>query len=797
MLIGDSCRVLVVTVVLLCAEAPAAMAQQRASQARYPAIPAAGGRFVDSVLKTMSLEEKLGQLTQVAGRGTPTGPGVRPGGEGEIRAGKIGSFLGVFGAATTRQLQRIAVEESPRRIPLIFGHDVIHGFRTIFPVPLAEASSWDPAAVSRAARVAATEGTAAGLHWTFAPMVDIARDPRWGRVVEGAGEDPFLGSVMAAARVRGFQGTDLAAPNTMLATAKHFVGYGAAEGGRDYNTTEITPQALWDVYLPPFHAAVEAGAWSVMAGFNEIAGTPMHASDRLIDGVLREQWGWNGLLVSDWTGILELLAHGVAADSAEAGRRALNAGVDMDMVSEIYLHSLAPLVRDGRVPMSRVDDAVRRVLMAKYALGLFADPYRYADVAREKATLLNAQNRAASREMARASVVLLKNDTLAGRRVLPLDKATRTIAVIGALAADGRSAIGNWAADGRGDEAVTVLDGIRRAVPATARVLHAKGAETTGNDSSGFAEAVRVAREADVVVIVVGEREDQSAEANSRASIELPGVQDALVRAVHATGKPMAVVLMNGRPLATPWIAEHVPAVVEAWFLGSEMGNALADILFGDVNPSGKLPVTIPRATGQIPLYYNHKNTGRPPKEAEKYTSKYIDLPWTPLFPFGHGLSYTTFTYGEPALSRPTISASDTLTVTVEVRNTGNRAGTEVAQLYVTDEVATLSRPVKELRGFQRVTLAPGEAKRVAFTLVPADLTFHDEELALVAEPGTFRIHVGGSSATGREGRFTLALGAGCARLEMPRSYARFTWNADGSTRPTRPAPMTCRARAR
>lgn len=794
--IRDSCRMLVATLALLLAVAPAATALQTPSPPRHPALPAAGGPFVDSVLRTLSLEEKLGQLTQVAGRGTPTGPGVRTGGEGEIRAGRIGSFLGVFGAATTRQLQRIAVEESPRRIPLLFGHDVIHGFRTIFPVPLAEASSWDPAAVSRAARVAATEGSAAGLHWTFAPMVDIARDPRWGRIVEGSGEDPFLGAVMAAARVRGFQGTDLTASNTLLATAKHFVGYGAAEGGRDYNTTEMTPQTLWDVYLPPFHAAVEAGAWSVMAGFNEIGGTPMHASDRLIDGVLRAEWGWNGLLVSDWTGVLELLAHRVAADSAEAGRRALEAGVDMDMVSEIYIHALAPLVRDGRIPMAQVDDAVRRVLMAKYALGLFTDPYRYSDVAREKATLLSAANRAASREMARASVVLLRNDTLAGRTVLPIARSTRTIAVVGALAADARSAIGNWAADGRADEAVTVLDGIRRAVPPTARVLHAKGAETTGSDSSGFAEAVRVARESDVVVMVVGEREDQSAEANSRASIELPGVQDALVRAVHATGTPMVVVLMNGRPLATPWIAEHVPAVVEAWFLGSEMGNALADILFGDVNPSGKLPVTIPRATGQVPLYYNHKSTGRPPREGEKYTSKYIDLPFTPLYPFGHGLSYTTFAYGEPALSRPTIGARDTLTVTVEVRNTGRRAGTEVAQLYVTDDVATLARPVKELRGFQRVTLAPGEAKRVTFTLVPADLTFHDEELALVAEPGTFRIHVGGSSATGVEGRFTLALDADCARLEMPRSYARFTWNTDGSMRPPRSAPMTCKARS-
>jgi beta-glucosidase len=745
--------------------------------------PTRADRFVDSVLARMTLEEKLGQLTQLPGRWGDTGPRVAEGGEEEIRRGQVGSFLGIFGAAYTRHAQELAMQ-SRLGIPLLFAHDVIHGFRTIFPVSIAEAASWDPPAVERAARVAATEATAAGLHWTFAPMVDIARDARWGRIVEGAGEDPYLGSIMAAARVRGFQGTDLSAPNTMLATAKHFVAYGAAEGGRDYNVADISEVTLRDVYLPPFHAAVDAGARSVMASFNEVAGVPVHASERWIDGLLRREWGWNGLLVSDWTGVLELIPHGVAADSGAAGMLALRAGVDVDMVSRIYFRKLPALARSGRVAMRDVDSATRRVLRAKYDLGLFEDPYRYSDTARERRTLLAPEHRAAARDLARKAIVLLKNEG----RTLPLSKSLGTIAVIGSLATDARSTIGNWAAAGRAEDAVTVLDGIRRAVSSGTRVVYARGADSATNDTSGFAEAVRVAREADAVVLVVGEHQEQSAEANNRAFLGLPGAQEGLVRAVQATGKPVVVVLMGGRPLAITPFAETVPAIMHAWYLGTEMGNALADILFGDANPSGKLPVTMPRTVGQLPLYYNHKNTGRPPVADQKYTSKYIDVPWTPLYPFGHGLSYTTFAYRNLRLSAPTIRPADTLIVTVDVTNTGDRVGDEVVQLYIRDEVGSLTRPVKELRGFRRITLRPGETQSVSFTLGAPDLAFHDSALDLVVEPGFFRVFVGTSSERVEEARFELVDPRRCAKRVLSRNVPRFTYPMK-----SRVSVVTCR----
>ena len=719
-------------------------------------------RFVDSVLAGMTLDDKVGQLTQYRGIWNETGPAVEAGGEMEIQTGKVGSFLGVFGAAYTRRLQRIAVEESPRRIPLLFAHDVIHGFRTIFPVPLAEAASWDTAAVRRAARVAAIEGTAYGLHWTFAPMVDIARDPRWGRIVEGAGEDPYLGAAMAAARVRGFQGEDLSASNTMMATAKHFVAYGGAEGGRDYNTVDISERTLREIHLPPFRAAIEAGAGSVMASFNDLNGVPMHAHRELINGVLRDEWGWNGVLVSDYTGLMELIPHRHAADSGEAGVLGLAAGVDVDMVSAIYLRKVPALVRAGRIPESQVNDAVRRVLRAKYRLGLFEDPYRYSDTTRERTLALAPAHLAESRDMARRSVVLLKNE----RNTLPLSKSVRTIAVIGPLATDARSAIGSWAAYGRAEDAVPVLTGIRQAVSSGTRVLHARGAEVEGSDTSGFREAVRVARQADVVVLVIGEREDMSAEAANRASIELPGVQERLAKAVHATGKPVVVVLMNGRPLAIPWLHDNVPAIVEAWYLGTQMGLALSDVLFGDYNPGGKLPVTFPRAVGQVPLYYNHRSTGRPPQEKEKYTSKYLDVPWTPQYPFGHGLSYTTFSYGEVQLGASRLRATDSLVVSIEVANTGRRSGDEVVQLYLRDDVASVARPVKELRGFARITLEPGARQVVRFVLDAEDFAFYNQQMDRVVEPGSFTLFVGGSSEGGKEARFEITEGT---RLPRPR----------------------------
>lgn len=705
-------------------------------------------RLLDSLLARMTLEEKLGQLNQPAGPGSDTGPAARAGTVAEIRAGRIGSFLGVYGAAHTRGLQRVAAEESRLRIPLLFAHDVIHGFRTIFPVPLAEASSWDPEAVERSARIAAVEATAHGVHWTYAPMVDIARDPRWGRVVEGSGEDPYLGAIMAAARVRGFQGGDY----PLLATAKHFAAYGAAEGGRDYNTADLSPHTLHEIHLPPFRSAVDAGAQSVMAGFNEIAGVPMHAHRHLLRDVLRDDWGFEGVLVSDYTGVMELIRHGVAGDSAAAGALALRAGVDVDMVSTIYLNHLPPLVRNGLVADSLVNQAVRRVLRAKYSLGLFDDPYRYSDPARERARTLTPEHLAHAREMARKSIVLLKNSP----RTLPFSKRLRTLAVIGPLADDARSAIGSWAAAGRPEDAVTVLAGIRGAVSPGTRVLYAEGAGVEGTDTTGFAEAVRIARAADAVVLVLGEHQDMSAEARNRSSLDLPGVQQALAERVHTTGKPVAVVLMNGRPLSTSWLDANIPAIVEAWYLGVQMGPAVADVLFGDYNPGGKLPISVPRTVGQVPIYYNHKNTGRPPDEEEKYTSKYSDVPWTPLYPFGHGLSYTRFEYNNLRLSAAKIRASDSLIVSVDLTNVGDRTGDEVVQLYLRDDVASLTRPVKELRAFRRVTLQPGQRRTVAFILDRDDLAFYGPDLRPTVEPGTFTVYIGASSTDVSEVQFEL-----------------------------------------
>jgi len=737
------------------------MAQGRES----PLTSARASRFADSVLKLMTLDEKLGQLAQTPGRGTQTGPRAPEGGEALIRAGRVGSFLGIFGAEYTRELQRIATQESRLRIPLLFALDVIHGFRTIYPVSIAEAASFDPERVELSARQSAIEASAHGLHWTFAPMVDIARDARWGRIVEGAGEDPYLGAIMAAARVRGFQGGDgalnLGAPDALIATAKHFAAYGGAEGGRDYNTVELSERTLWEIYLPPFEAAVKAGAAVVMASFNDVGGTPAHASDWLLGEVLRGLWRFKGLVVSDWSGIQELIAHGVAGTKGEAGILALRAGVDVDMSDGIYADSMAAVVRAGRLPQSFVDSSVHRLLRLKYALGLFQDPYRFSDVARQRRFTLPPEHMAAARIAAREGIVLLKN----ANRTLPLRKGLRTIAVIGPLADDARSALGNWAADGRREEAVSVLAGIRAAVGPSTRVTHVRGAPVDTADTTGFALARTAASEADAIVLVLGEREDMSAEAASRASIELPGSQLDLARSViqaarrssGGSNKPIVAVLMNGRPLAIPELASEAPAVIESWFLGNQHGNAVADVLFGDYNPGGKLPVTFPRATGQIPIYYNHRNTGRPPDSAAKYTSKYLDLPWTPLFPFGYGLSYTTFEYTNLRLSSQRIGAGDSLEVTVDLRNTGDRAGDEVVQVYLRDDVASVAEPVKALKAFRRVTLRPGERRTIAFRLGADSFALYDRQMRRVVEPGTFTVYVGTDSDARLSVRFNFA----------------------------------------
>ncbi|HXG96282.1 MAG TPA: beta-glucosidase BglX [Gemmatimonadales bacterium] len=690
----------------------------------------ASAQNLDSLLTRMTLEEKLGQLNLLSagGRASPQQMEL-------VRAGKLGGLFNVIGAENTTPVQRIAVTESRLKIPLLFGLDVIHGYRTIFPIPLGEASSFDPDAAEATARAAGQEAAAFGINWTYAPMVDIARDPRWGRIAEGSGEDPYLGSLLAAARVRGFQ-------QNIFATAKHFAGYGAAEAGREYNETEISERTMRELYLPPFKAAVDAGVASLMSAFNDIAGVPASGNAWLTDTVLRREWGFTGFVVSDWTSVNELINHGIAGSQAEAGRRALTAGVDMDMQSGIYVDSLAALVRSNQIPPAVVDSAVMRVLRAKQRLGLFRDPYR-ARTAPPTTDL-----RALARRVAGESIVLLKNE----RALLPLPK-SGPIAVIGPLADNKEEPLGPWHTQGRGDDVVTVLQGIKAKVPGTT-VLYAQGSGIEDTSTAGFAAAVTAARQAKVAILVLGERGDMSGEAASRSSLGLPGVQQQLLEAVAATRTPVVLVLMNGRPLIFEWASDHVPAIVETWFLGVEAGNATADVLFGDVNPSGRLPVTFPRVLGQVPVYYNHRNTGRPPDVNNKYSSKYIDVPVTPRYPFGFGLSYTTFAYSNLKLSAARARASDSITASVTVANTGNREGTEVVQLYVRDEVASVSRPVRELKAFRRVALRPGESRIVELRIAVRDLWFYGLDMKPVVEPGMFRVFVGANSAEGLEATF-------------------------------------------
>jgi beta-glucosidase len=715
-----------------------------------PGGDAAMRAFVDDLLGRMTLEEKVGQLA-IAGSDNKDLRQL-------IRAGRLGGTNGVLPeepdlVAYTRGLQQLAMQ-SRLKIPLWFMGDVTHGFRTIFPMPLALAASWDTALVERVHRAAATEATAAGVDWTFGPMLDITRDPRWGRVVEGAGEDPYLGSAMAVAQVRGFQGDDLAAADTMLATAKHFAGYGAVEAGRDYNSVYLPEREFRDVYLPPFRAAVDAGIGSVMAAFNTLDGVPATASRSLLTGILRDAWGFDGVLVSDYDAVPELQQHGVAATPGAAARMALHAGVDIDLHSGTYLDALPALVRNGTVPMAEVDAAVRRVLEAKYRLGLFDDPFRYGDRARAQRELLSPQHRALARQAARESMVLLKNDG-----TLPLQRGGR-IAVLGPLADACEPLLGPMHALGQPQDVVPVLAGIRKAAGDGVRVDYAPGVAVDGDDTSGIDAAVRLARAADVAVVVVGEDLSMIGEGNSRAHLDLPGRQLDLVKAVQATGTPVVIVLVSGRPLVIPWLDAHVAAILDAWLPGDEGGNAVADLLFGDADPSGKLPMTFPRALGQVPIHYAHLNTGRPYDPADSYTSHYVDAPNTPLYPFGHGLSYTSFDYGPLRLDRRQLASDGTLHVTVRLTNSGRRRGTEVAQLYVHDLVASVSPPVRQLKGFQRVTLAPGESRDVVFAITPADLAFHRADMTLGTEPGDYEVFVGGSSTATRSARFTLEASA-------------------------------------
>lgn len=724
---------------------------------------------VEELIQKMTLEEKVGQLNQYSSTYDVTGPAPADGRNklrhDRITSGKVGSMLNVTGVAATRRAQQLAVENSRLGIPMVFAFDVIHGYQTMFPIPLGESASWDMEAIALSSRIAAIEASAAGLHWTFAPMVDISRDARWGRVMEGAGEDAYLGSVIAAARVRGFQGKDLAAIDTVAACAKHYAGYGFAEGGRDYNTVDVSDHTLRNVILPPFKAALDAGVATFMNGFNEIGGVPVTGSSYLQRDILKGEWNFQGMMVSDWGSIGEMRAHGVAADLKHAAQIAITAGSDMDMEADAYMEHLVELVNEGAVSEDLINDAVRRVLTLKFNLGLFDDPYRYCDEKREKELIYNEEHLAAARSVARKSIVLLKNEN----NILPLKKAG-TIAVIGPLANDKDSPLGSWRGKAVTDSAVSLLEGIKAAVGDSAEVRYAQGAPLSlgkrtfidemvlnENDRSGFEEAIAAAKGADVVIMAIGEEAFQSGEGRSQVGIGLKGVQMDLLKAVHDVNPNVVVTLMNGRPLVLTEMDAMVPAILEVWHLGSEAGNAIADVLFGDHNPSGKLPVSFPRHVGQMPLYYNQKNTGRPAEpNGLVFWSHYTDEKNTALYPFGYGLSYTNFEYGEVQLSAAEVGMDESLTITVNVKNTGDHAGRETVQLYIRDLVGSLTRPIKELKGFKQVDLDSGAAQDVSFTLTKDDLAFYTANRKWEAEPGEFVVFVGTNSRDTKEARFHL-----------------------------------------
>lgn len=706
---------------------------------------------VDSLLSIMTLEEKVGQLTLYTSDMDQTGAFLRPEYLEDVRSGSVGAIFNAYGAEYTRELQEMAVDETRLGIPLLFGYDVIHGHRTIFPVPLGQAASWDLDLIEKSERVAAREAASEGLHWTFAPMVDISRDPRWGRVVEGAGEDTYLGSQIAEARVRGFQGDDLADLNTVAATMKHFVAYGAAKAGRDYHSVDMSDRKLWEVFLPPFKAGFDAGAATVMTSFNTLNGVPATASEYLFTDILRDEWDFEGFVVTDYTAIMELLNHGVARDEAHASELAMNAGVDMSMQDGFYQRNLADLVEEGRVTEEQVDNAVANVLRVKYQLGLFDDPYRYSSVEREEAEIMKPENLETAREMARESIVLLKNE----EQVLPIGDDVETIAVIGPMADSQRDLIGSWSAAGDYTKSVTLLQGLKNK-KTNINFIHAKGTGIDDGDQSGFEEAISAAEQADMVILALGEAYWMSGEAASRSEIDLPGAQQELAKEIHAVGKPTVAVLMNGRPLAINWLDGHVPAILETWFLGTTTGDAIADVLFGEYNPSGKLPMTFPRSVGQIPIHYDMENTGRPFDADNKYTSKYLDVSNQPLYVFGHGLSYTTFDYSPISLSSKTMSTSDSLQVSVTVTNTGDYAGEEVVQLYLHDKVASVAPPVRELKGFQKIYLESGESKEVIFTITNEALKFYRKDMTFGSEPGEFMVFVGGNSRDTQSAEFVL-----------------------------------------
>ncbi len=711
-------------------------------------------QFIEDLLSKMTLEEKVGQMNQYSGFWEATGPAPSAGNAKrkyeDLRNGRVGSVLNVRGVEEVRAMQKLVVEESRLGIPLIFASDIIHGYKTLAPIPLAEAASWDLKAIEASARMAATEASATGVSWTFAPMMDISRDARWGRVMEGGGEDTYLGSAIAAARIRGFQGEDLSANNTIMACAKHFAGYGFAQSGLDYYTADIGTATLHNTVLPPFRAAVEAGVGSFMNGFNLLNGQPVTGSSYLQRDLLKGDWGFDGVVVSDWASIAEMEEHGYSEDLKAAAKQAVTAGSDIDMESYAYINHLQDLVESGAVSESLVDDAVRRILRAKYKLGLFEDPYRYCNEEREEALLYNEAHQEAVLDMAKKSIVLLKNEG----NLLPLKKEGLKITLIGQLANDKTSPLGSWRIGSDDGTAVSVLEGL--SAYEGNEVTFAEGPKLWANeptfvtpvevnttDRTGMAEAIEAAQNADVVIMVLGEHGFMSGEARSRTDISLPGLQQELLEKVYENNPNVVLVLNNGRPLTIPWAAERIPAIVEAWQLGSQTGHAVAQVLYGDYNPSGKLPMTFPRNLGQVPIHYNMHNTGRPNTKGDVFYTHYIDSPLSPLFPFGYGLSYTTFAYD----NLRTNLRGQSVEVTVKLTNTGDRAGEEVVQLYIRDRAASVVRPTKELKGFEKLMLQPGESRTVAFRLTPQELGFYMPDGQFVTEPGTFDIMVGPNSS--------------------------------------------------
>ncbi|MFK2187872.1 beta-glucosidase BglX [Bacteroides fragilis] len=729
-------------------------------------------RFIDQLMKKMTLEEKIGQLNLPVTGEITTGQAKSSDVAKRIRNGEVGGLFNLKGVERIREVQRQAVEESRLGIPLLFGMDVIHGYETIFPIPLGLSCTWDMKAIEESARIAAVEASADGISWTFSPMVDVSRDPRWGRVSEGNGEDPFLGAAIARAMIRGYQGKDMSRNDEIMACVKHFALYGASEAGRDYNTVDMSRQRMFNEYMLPYQAAVEAGVGSVMASFNEVDGVPATGSKWLMTDVLRKQWGFDGFVVTDYTGINEMIDHGMG-DQQTVAALALNAGVDMDMVSDAFSGTLKKSVEEGKVSAAAIDAACRRILEAKYKLGLFDDPYKYCDVNRPKKQIFTKEHRAIARKTASESFVLLKNEG-----VLPLSK-KGTIAVVGPLANTRSNMPGTWSVAAVLDNAPSLVEGLREVVGDRAKVVTAKGSNLIGDadyekratmfgrelhrdnrtDRELLDEALKVAAGADVIVAALGESSEMSGESSSRTNLEMPDVQRALLQELLKTGKPVVLVLFTGRPLVLTWEEEHVPAILNVWFGGSEAAYAISDVLFGDVNPSGKLTATFPQNVGQIPLFYNHKNTGRPLQEGrwfEKFRSNYLDVSNEPLYPFGYGLSYTTFAYSDIHLSSTEMSADGELTATVTVTNTGSRDGAEVVQLYIRDLVGSVTRPVKELKGFEKIFLKAGESRKVSFSITPELLKFYNYDLQFVCEPGDFDVMIGGNSWDVKKARFLL-----------------------------------------